>query len=180
MSYRCEKCGRKPYRGHSLCWRCYKEAADVADPWRNRNGNRRGNSFRGTNKHVKYGPENAQWKGDAAPPTTKRARAQRLYALGDCERCGAKATDRHHIDGDTGNNVRANLMFLCRRCHMTVDGRLERLVANRPIPEKKGLRPCANCTEPTPFLNRGRCGRCAAYFWRFKRERPSYLFSVAV
>jgi len=64
------------------------------------------------------------WKGDAASTTTKRERAQKLYLLAACEICGAKAVDRHHIDGDTGNNTPENIARLCRRCHMTVDGRL--------------------------------------------------------
>lgn len=56
--------------------------------------------------------------------------AQRLYPdpLGDCEMCGTEpAHDRHHIDGNTLDNRRVNVWFLCVRCHMAIDGRLEAL-----------------------------------------------------
>ncbi len=55
--------------------------------------------------------------------------AQRWFPLPElCERCKkAPPIDRHHIDGNTHNNVRDNLMMLCRRCHQIVDGRLGRL-----------------------------------------------------
>lgn len=65
------------------------------------------------------------WRGDVARDETKRARAQRAYSLAACESCGKKATDRHHIDGDPGNNAPENVARLCRRCHMMTDGRLE-------------------------------------------------------
>jgi hypothetical protein len=58
---------------------------------------------------------------------TGRETARRLYPdpLGPCEDCGsAPATHRHHVNGDTHDNRRANLRFLCPRCHMTGDGRL--------------------------------------------------------
>ena len=56
-------------------------------------------------------------------------KASQLFPLKDklCDQCGAKATDRHHIDGDPTHNVVENIQFLCRRCHMTLDGRLGRL-----------------------------------------------------
>ena len=53
-----------------------------------------------------------------------------------CRRCDkAKARDRHHIDGNQYNNDNRNVLFLCRRCHMTVDGRLD-LVAK--LRQKQG------------------------------------------
>lgn len=76
------------------------------------------------------------WKGDAAGRNTKRYRAVRRYELGRCEYegCKADAVDRHHIDGDTGNNAPENIARYCRRHHMLVDGRLARFgrtVGNR-------------------------------------------------
>lgn len=55
-----------------------------------------------------------------------RMRAKRAYPeIADCERCGGRpATDRHHVDGNTFNNLRSNVLFVCRRCHMELDGRL--------------------------------------------------------
>ncbi len=31
----------------------------------------------------------------------------------------------HHFDGDRGNNERWNLMALCQRCHLSVQGRVD-------------------------------------------------------
>src|SRR5574337_1441228 len=76
------------------------------------------------------GPEHYAWKGDAARKESKRERCQRLYALGPCEKCGGQGRDRHHRDGDTGNNNQENVMILCRPCHMEIDGRTQRLVRN--------------------------------------------------
>ena len=75
----------------------------------------------------KIGEKNPMWKGDLARPESKRARAQRAYSLGPCQECGKPAIDRHHRDGDIGNNDLSNIAILCRRCHMIEDGRLERL-----------------------------------------------------
>jgi hypothetical protein len=76
-----------------------------------------------------------------------------------------------------GNGLRGEAKVVCRGPDNSQDGRLDRLKAF-PRPPKIGDRPCANCNGPTPVLNRGRCGRCAAYFWRFKKERPSHLFAL--
>ena len=38
----------------------------------------------------------------------------------NCERCGAEATEVHHVDergGEPGSNADANLEALCRSCH---------------------------------------------------------------
>lgn len=58
--------------------------------------------------------------------STGHRRAQVRYPiLGVCEQCGEKpAFDRHHKNGDVFDNTRSNLAFLCRRCHMSIDGRL--------------------------------------------------------
>lgn len=84
-----------------------------------------------------------------------------MYPLGPCERCGEPGRDRHHIDGDTGNNVPENISILCRRCHMKIDGRLERLIeiarAERPIVPGK---PCSECGKIAKPLSRGLCHAC--------------------
>lgn len=120
------------------------------------------------------GDRSPWWKGDAALPTTKRQRAQKSYPLGACQDCGDPATDRHHRDGDTGNNAPANIAILCRRCHMRIDGRLEQLAATqRP---RVDARPCINCgrvREPRA-LARGRCTACADYWRRKGMERPNH------
>ena len=43
-----------------------------------------------------------------------------------CEIClDARPIDRHHKDGNTQNNDRSNIAFLCRRCHQKADGRYD-------------------------------------------------------
>lgn len=37
-------------------------------------------------------------------------------------------TSRHHRDGNTANNKTENIIFLCRKCHMKEDGRLEQFI----------------------------------------------------
>ncbi len=118
----------------------------------------------------RWGPKNPVWKGDAAGRDTKRYRAVRRYSLGKCQRCDAKATDRHHKDDDTGNNHPSNIELLCRRCHMKIDGRLEVFRA-RPVPIKPPS-PCRICGRLSKPHRKGRCGRCSQYFDKFGVERP--------
>ena len=72
---------------------------------------------------------NNAWKGDAAATQTGRNRAISWFPIEgkDCLDCGAKATERHHVDENTLNNDPSNIAFLCRRCHMKRDGRLAQL-----------------------------------------------------
>ena len=62
---------------------------------------------------------------------TGQSYAKRIYSLDGitCQYkgCKAPARDRHHIDGDTLNNAPGNVAFYCRRHHMLIDGRLDRL-----------------------------------------------------
>jgi hypothetical protein len=57
-------------------------------------------------------------------PRSGRRQAERLFPSSPCELCGKKG-ERHHINGDPIDNRRENISFLCRRCHMAADGRLE-------------------------------------------------------
>jgi hypothetical protein len=70
--------------------------------------------------------QHPNWKGNQTSQQGKRARARFRFALGNCELCDRKATDRHHKDSDTGNNDRSNIQILCRSCHMRVDGRTKK------------------------------------------------------
>lgn len=126
------------------------------------------------------GSEHPGWKGDNATPFAKRLRAQKAFPLGPCEECGVIATDRHHKDGNTGNNQRSNIAILCRRCHMTIDGRLARLIAARPDLTRPP-KPCVNCERLSKPLRRGRCHACNEYFRRHGHERrPRFGEKVAV
>lgn len=72
------------------------------------------------------GSKHPRWIGDAVSEKGGRSRALRMYTdIGPCEGCGASDAERHHVDGNTANNAPENIGILCRRCHMTADGRLD-------------------------------------------------------
>lgn len=60
--------------------------------------------------------------------------------VGPCVNCGAAVAERHHIDDDTSNNDPSNIGVLCRKCHMTSDGRLAAIAAmnRKPNPDSVG------------------------------------------
>lgn len=124
----------------------------------------------------KIGEKNPLWKGDLASENSKRSRAARKYQLGPCQRCGKPASDRHHKDGDTGNNEPENIAILCRGCHMIVDGRAKKLTELRLARSFAPHKPCNNCGKtPNPDrrkgLTKGRCDACYYYFYRNGIER---------
>lgn len=134
----------------------------------------RGWNLKGPGKSVLRGKDNPGWRGDAASDETKRQRCRRRYAIGLCDSCGLPASDRHHKDGNTGNNDPGNIAILCRTCHMQADGRLEGFLSHC-----KGLHPttaepksCLNCGRPSKPLRRGRCHSCNEYLRRNGVERP--------
>ena len=49
-----------------------------------------------------------------------------MYDLPDlCESCKeSPAVERHHKDDNPLNNDPSNLLFVCRKCHMRLDGRI--------------------------------------------------------
>lgn len=119
----CKTCHRdySPLRGGE-CVTCYR--------FRNRTGSPRPYGARnGTKEGVPSGDKSTHWRGDEARPETKRRRAQKAFKLGKCESCPKPATDRHHKDGNTGNNNPDNIKILCRRCHMKEDGRLDKFLS---------------------------------------------------
>ena len=87
---------------------------------------------------TKYGAANPMWRGTEVTDQAGRNRARRRFAATKCSKCGSSGgqMDRHHIDGNTLNNARGNVIALCRRCHMLADGRLEQFrnlaIANQP------------------------------------------------
>lgn len=140
----CERCD-KPRPNHNRRW-CSAECRELADGY------------------ARWGAENPAWKGDAAEYSeTKRCRAQRRYILGKCDSCGKPAFDRHHRDGNTGNNEPFNIGVLCRRCHMLEDGRLQRFIEMARAPKLHLMtppKPCATCGKPSKPLRRGDCHAC--------------------
>lgn len=101
--------------------------------------------------------------------------AHELYPdMDNCEMCDKPAYDIHHKDKNRLNNNRSNVMFLCRKHHMEIDGRLEILKQNGIISgklQKVGLRPCVNCRIPAYPLRKGRCHACNEYYRRNNKER---------
>lgn len=120
---------------------------------------------------VLTGEQRYNWKGDKVKHLDSgRARARRRYkSIGDCENCGlVKATERHHKDANPLNNERSNIQKLCRRCHMTIDGRIERVrIMCKNFPKKpRSEGPCCVCTEQRWPLRKGRCHRCNEFLRR--------------
>ncbi len=76
------------------------------------------NPYRDTKGRFCNGPLTADQSG--------RRQAQEMFSLEQCERCEKPGYERHHKDGNPLNNVRENIEVLCRRCHMVVDGRLDK------------------------------------------------------
>lgn len=119
-----------------------------------------------------FGASNPQWKGDGAGVKSGRQRARHRYpALGVCHCCGEPARDRHHVDGNTLNNEPSNVLPVCRRCHMTIDGRLERLAKGPRFTGHKGPDRCIVCGADKHPLRKGRCHTCNEYWRRNGRER---------
>lgn len=71
--------------------------------------------------------KNNNWKGGQVALQTGRSRAERWYPTRPCDLCGKEKAERHHIDGNPLNNAPENIMFLCRKHHMRLDGRLQKL-----------------------------------------------------
>lgn len=77
-------------------------------------------------KRTRWGDEHWRWQGDFVSECGGRSRTLRRFKnLKQCELCESKKSERHHKDGNTANNSEQNIQFLCRRCHMKIDGRLE-------------------------------------------------------
>lgn len=125
------------------------------------------------------GENHYAWKGDAARSVTKRQRASNYNRQGECERCGKPGYDKHHRDGDPGNNDPRNVEWLCRRCHMVADGRLARFLALPKTPPKHPT-PCWICgTVRDRRRWHGRCHACNEYIRRNpNKERSVYLLSI--
>lgn len=134
---------------------------------------KRGWNLKAPYKVIVSGDKSPQWKGDLAKPEAKRIRAQKLFKnLNLCEHCQiSKAVDRHHIDGNTGNNNRSNIMFLCRSCHMKIDGRMTQFVNSKRNSEKP-IETCLYCGKPARPARKGRCHACNERFRRNGFDTP--------
>lgn len=90
-----------------------------------------------------------------------RREARYLFPIDYCERCGEKATDRHHRDGDTHNNSAENIAGLCRGCHISHHKKLPEGIWSRAYPD--GCRACGLTLRK--HMGHGFCTKC--YFTRY-------------
>lgn len=74
------------------------------------------------------------WKKDSINPKTGRGRAYKMFKLKPCEICKSEKSERHHIDGNPLNNVKKNIMFLCRKHHIAIEGRAMHMWLARHLP----------------------------------------------
>jgi len=122
---------------------------------------------------VYLGSKHFNWKGDSASDEAKRVRARCMYKIGKCEVCGSKAKDRHHADGNPGNNCEENIMRLCRSCHMKIDGRMDKFRKLKTI--VKPPKNCTNCGKLAKPLRKGLCHCCNEYYRRNGINRPDFV-----
>jgi 5-methylcytosine-specific restriction endonuclease McrA len=80
-------------------------------------------------KLVRLGPDNPSWKGDAVSDQGGRGRAEKLFPIRACERCGKDSgrRHRHHRDGNMRNNLASNIEIICPRCHILEHDGIARL-----------------------------------------------------
>jgi hypothetical protein len=91
-------------------------------------------------KRKRWGDGHHAWKGDEALNRAAHNRAEaRFKDLLPCEDCGSEDSERHHEDGNPWNNEPSNIKFLCRKCHMKRDGRLEKIKAMMPVVQPMGV-----------------------------------------
>lgn len=72
---------------------------------------------------------NPLFKGENVNKSTGNSRARRWYKKykKPCEICGNSKSEIHHKDGNPLNNKLNNIKWLCRKCHMAIDGRSEKM-----------------------------------------------------
>lgn len=104
------------------------KSEEVKQKWRkSRKGFRHTEETKKRLRESKLGNKNPMWKGDKAKEHAGAERARRWFKPKPCEYCGNKA-EIHHIDGNKLNNDPKNIRWLCRRCHMIEDKRLEKWI----------------------------------------------------
>jgi len=88
---------------------------------------------------TKMSSKNPNWKGDNVCYQNGTHRARKIYNLGPCEICISPANERHHKDGNSLNNDPSNIMILCKKCHMVLDGRIENNLYKGPHNIKRDI-----------------------------------------
>ncbi len=123
----------------------------------------------------KTGSENYGWKGKNAGKSSKIRRVRPKYKdQTKCERCAGIAHDLFFKDRNYDNDSAENIMVLCRRCRMELDGTLDAIISwtknIKPTLPKKPKIPCIICGEKDGIRNK-RCHTCSEYFRRNGIER---------
>lgn len=115
------------------------------------------------------------------PKRSEWEEAQILYNISGkkCSVCKqANATERHHKDGNPCNNKPENIIICCRKCHMEIDGRSQKLAEQSEMALKARYGEfktqcdiCGKQVKPGKTRN-GRCKACDTYWRRNGTERP--------
>lgn len=104
---------------------------------------------------IRSGPDHHAWAGDSVSEKGGRSRALRKFReIPPCILCGSPRSERHHKDGNTRNNSDDNIAPLCRKCHMSTDGRMDRLIEGSHAAVAK-----ATIAAKTKKLSRTHCKR---------------------
>lgn len=114
------------------------------------------------------------WRGDEATSESKRSRTARRYPVKGvlCQRCEKLPShDRYHKDGNLDNIDPENIMLVCRRCCMELDGRLDALKTFDHSKLVKSPQQCIVCRKFAKPLRKSRCHSCNEYYRRHNEDR---------
>ena len=119
------------------------------------------------------------WKGSGATDASKRSRTIRRFEISandNCQNCKVvPAVERYHLDGQLDNIDPENIILVCRRCCMELDGRLDELKSIDHSYQITPPQPCIICRKLSKPLRKGRCHACNEYFRRHNKERSELL-----
>lgn len=119
--------------------------------------------------NMRVGEKNPMWGGNNVKKQAGNDRARRLFKNNKCpcEVCNTNKVEIHHKDSNPLNNDVSNISWLCRKHHMEIDGRMEKLhIASRKSHLLNGrwsinFNECRNCgTSNKNHRARGLCESC--------------------
>ena len=140
----CPDCGNKKYKYAKFCNNCFAKGK------RNPNYNKKHSED--TKKKIGLNSGKSRLgkkrKGNIAETDARgRERAERWFNLKPCEICGSNKSERHHKDNNPRNNNPENIMFVCRKHHQEIDGRLKNLKIGLIEIANKRLKPYLEQTK---------------------------------
>lgn len=85
---------------------------------------------------------NPAWKGDGAGTQAAHNRARRWYGKSKepCAICDSEKSEIHHIDSNPYNNEPDNIQWVCRKHHVAIDGRMDKIRSVRRGEEQVGAK----------------------------------------